>query len=291
MSGIVNYYEILGVTPQSTIEEMKTQRDRLLQAHHPDHNKSPNAEVMMKLISEAWAVLSDPQLRKQHDGYLRALSKVPIKPASRDRRPHGTKKPHYEREVEKERCTQSDELQDDLRDIGADLRDLRADLQAARDYTGEMRDGIRTALRALPRLPKQMREFARNGEGKFIEEFHVRTTRRKLFQIKQLRKGVKVLAPTFVRWRARKDARTCDVCKALDLTTWVLEDNHPYPVRFIARNASKKDRVKFHEKYLKADGPCRCKVENISDRVSLWWQDYMISEIAKVQFGPFKVKE
>jgi len=62
-----NYYEILGVTPQSTIEEMKAQRNRMLLAYHPDHNKSSLANEITQRINAGWEILSDPLRRREYD--------------------------------------------------------------------------------------------------------------------------------------------------------------------------------------------------------------------------------
>jgi curved DNA-binding protein CbpA len=72
MSDIVNYYEILGVTPQATIEEIKVQRNRMLLAYHPDHNKSSSANEITRRINEAWETLSDPERRFGYDEILKS---------------------------------------------------------------------------------------------------------------------------------------------------------------------------------------------------------------------------
>jgi curved DNA-binding protein CbpA len=70
MSDVTNYYEILGVTPQATIEEIKAQRYRMLLAYHPDHNKSPSANEMTQRINAGWEILSDPLRRREYDEML-----------------------------------------------------------------------------------------------------------------------------------------------------------------------------------------------------------------------------
>ncbi|KYH38327.1 MAG: molecular chaperone DnaJ [Candidatus Bathyarchaeota archaeon B23] len=62
-----DYYRILGVDRNATQEEIKRAFRRLALKYHPDRNKSPDAEERFKEISEAYAVLSDPEKRRQYD--------------------------------------------------------------------------------------------------------------------------------------------------------------------------------------------------------------------------------
>jgi len=64
-----DYYKILGVDRNATQEEIKRAFRRLALKYHPDRNKSPDAEEKFKEISEAYAVLSDPEKRRQYDMY------------------------------------------------------------------------------------------------------------------------------------------------------------------------------------------------------------------------------
>ncbi|MEM3880619.1 MAG: molecular chaperone DnaJ, partial [Candidatus Bathyarchaeia archaeon] len=62
-----DYYEILGVSRNATKEEIKDAYRKLAMQYHPDRNKSPDAEEKFKEISEAYAVLSDDEKRRQYD--------------------------------------------------------------------------------------------------------------------------------------------------------------------------------------------------------------------------------
>ncbi|MEW6266779.1 MAG: DnaJ C-terminal domain-containing protein [Thermodesulfobacteriota bacterium] len=66
--GPPDYYEVLGVNRQASSEEIKKAYRRLAVKHHPDRNQgNKKAEEKFKEISEAYAVLSDPEKRKNYD--------------------------------------------------------------------------------------------------------------------------------------------------------------------------------------------------------------------------------
>lgn len=63
-----NYYEILGVKPDATQEEIKKAYRKLAKKYHPDSNDSDSEDnVTFQKISEAYAALSDPELRRKYD--------------------------------------------------------------------------------------------------------------------------------------------------------------------------------------------------------------------------------
>ena len=62
-----DYYEVLGVTKNASKEEIKDAYRKLAMQYHPDRNKAADAEEKFKEISEAYAVLSDNQKRRQYD--------------------------------------------------------------------------------------------------------------------------------------------------------------------------------------------------------------------------------
>jgi curved DNA-binding protein len=65
-----DYYKILGVIKNATIDEIKTAYRKLAKKYHPDKNvNDPSAEEKFKEINEAHAVLSDPEKRKKYDQF------------------------------------------------------------------------------------------------------------------------------------------------------------------------------------------------------------------------------
>ncbi len=62
-----DYYEVLEVAKNASKDEIKDAYRKLAMQYHPDRNKSPEAEDKFKEISEAYAVLSDDDKRRQYD--------------------------------------------------------------------------------------------------------------------------------------------------------------------------------------------------------------------------------
>jgi curved DNA-binding protein len=65
-----DYYNVLGVKKNASDEEIKKAYRKLAMKYHPDHAKGDKAsEEKFKKISEAYAVLSDKEKRKEYDTY------------------------------------------------------------------------------------------------------------------------------------------------------------------------------------------------------------------------------
>jgi curved DNA-binding protein len=62
-----DYYETLGVPRDASADQIKKAFRKLARKYHPDVSKEPNAELRMKDINEANAVLSDPEKRAAYD--------------------------------------------------------------------------------------------------------------------------------------------------------------------------------------------------------------------------------
>jgi curved DNA-binding protein len=65
-----DYYKILGVDRNDSENQIKKAYRRLAMKYHPDRTKGDkSAEEMFKKVSEAYAVLSDKEKRKQYDTF------------------------------------------------------------------------------------------------------------------------------------------------------------------------------------------------------------------------------
>lgn len=64
-----DYYEVLGVSKTASEEEIKRAFRKLAKQYHPDVNKEAGAEEKFKEIGEAYAILSDPEKRRQYDQF------------------------------------------------------------------------------------------------------------------------------------------------------------------------------------------------------------------------------
>jgi molecular chaperone DnaJ len=65
-----DYYEILGVSPEASADEIKKAYRKLAHLHHPDKNSGDtSAEERFKEIGEAYAVLGDVEKRQNYDRF------------------------------------------------------------------------------------------------------------------------------------------------------------------------------------------------------------------------------
>src|SRR5438477_11710814 len=72
-----DFYEILGVSRDATAQEIQRAYRKLARTYHPDMNKDPAAEGTVKVIAEAYDVLSDPTTRKKYDAFGHDFRNVP----------------------------------------------------------------------------------------------------------------------------------------------------------------------------------------------------------------------
>jgi DnaJ-class molecular chaperone len=87
-----DYYEILGVGPEASLEDVADGYRREMRRRHPDNNPlSPEAEERTKLIAQAGAILRDParvlivrggKLNHQQCVSYEGRQKHPIQPAA-----------------------------------------------------------------------------------------------------------------------------------------------------------------------------------------------------------------
>jgi len=62
-----NPYDILGVSPTASTDDIKKAYRALAMRHHPDRNPTASAEVRFNAIKKAYELLSDPQKRAEYD--------------------------------------------------------------------------------------------------------------------------------------------------------------------------------------------------------------------------------
>ena len=69
----IDYYEMLGIHPEASPDEIKQAYRKKLKEWHPDKNahRMEAAEEMTKTLNQAYSVLRDPERRKQYDRVLR----------------------------------------------------------------------------------------------------------------------------------------------------------------------------------------------------------------------------
>ena len=74
------HYQLLGVAPTASVDEIRAAYRRLARALHPDAHGGVAAPAMAS-VNEAWRVLSDPGRRANYDA---ALRRGPPRPVAAD---------------------------------------------------------------------------------------------------------------------------------------------------------------------------------------------------------------
>ncbi|WP_317203973.1 DnaJ domain-containing protein [Janthinobacterium sp.] len=62
-----NLYNVLGVPPNASDDEIKKIYRSLAMRFHPDRNTAPGAEVRFKSVTKAYEILADPVKRAEYD--------------------------------------------------------------------------------------------------------------------------------------------------------------------------------------------------------------------------------
>lgn len=64
------HYDVLGVDRKATPDEIRASYRRLALKHHPDRSKAPDAATKFATIADAYAVVGDPDRRREYDVML-----------------------------------------------------------------------------------------------------------------------------------------------------------------------------------------------------------------------------
>src|SRR5262245_52768668 len=76
-----NLYEVLGVSKDASLDQIKKTYRKLARKHHPDVNPGDKvAEDRFKELSAAFEVLSDPEKRKLYDEFGEDATKIGFDP-------------------------------------------------------------------------------------------------------------------------------------------------------------------------------------------------------------------
>ena len=67
MRQLKDYYRIMGLPRNASIEDIKTVYKKLAKEFHPDINKTPEAEAKMKEVNEAYGILGDVNKKASYD--------------------------------------------------------------------------------------------------------------------------------------------------------------------------------------------------------------------------------
>jgi curved DNA-binding protein CbpA len=79
----VTHYDVLGVSRNAPISEVRQAYVALAREHHPD--RSGGDADAMRAVNEAWATLRDPDRRASYDLTLHAVPPAPVRPAAEPR--------------------------------------------------------------------------------------------------------------------------------------------------------------------------------------------------------------
>lgn len=77
MSNVNTHYDVLKVTRDAPPEVIRGAYKHLSQKYHPDRNPGDAESArIMTLLNSAYQVLSDPEKRKEHDGWIKRQESI-----------------------------------------------------------------------------------------------------------------------------------------------------------------------------------------------------------------------
>jgi curved DNA-binding protein CbpA len=81
-----DYYQILGISREANVDQIKQAYRSKAKLYHPDINKAPNAKIIFQMINEAYQVLINPEKKKWYDFKLQYPSTTGMRPQAERRR-------------------------------------------------------------------------------------------------------------------------------------------------------------------------------------------------------------
>ena len=159
MSSEQTHYQVLGLTPDASPEEVKRRFRELARKHHPDLNpNSPDTHALFLRINQAHETLSDPNLRASYDLSLRDQARREAEARARfsGRQAGGTRSGNGSRPSADAPPPSSANLREER--LAAERRRMAVrSMDAARFAYG------RGNLREADRLARESLNFARTG--------------------------------------------------------------------------------------------------------------------------------
>lgn len=65
-----NAYDVLGIEPTATTEEIKSAYKAMVKKYHPDHNESKNAASQFRAVKKAYDILKDEEKKAEYDANI-----------------------------------------------------------------------------------------------------------------------------------------------------------------------------------------------------------------------------
>jgi hypothetical protein len=180
----INYYFLLGVTPQASVEEIRRAYRRKALAVHPDqHHKEFTREYwssLMQLVGDAQHVLTDSQLRRAYDVLWRQRSRKVAAENRKRGQDRGDWETRYRWEIaklaqlENQMATMLEELHGGLQTGASSAAVVAAIYSAIENYEGDLVD-VRTQSHTLDERHRWLAEQVRHEtqrKDRLVRQLH-----------------------------------------------------------------------------------------------------------------------